>query len=272
MLTELHGKGGRVCQPAREGKLHCPLIVRPTSEDVITGHLCLVFRALNPRWWLPDLLNSALGAARFRRQVFRRLKIEPWRNCRRFPRGLLPWDEGSTQVDITITWENPPTTVFVETKYKAVPSPKTAGDTGESGCPSDQIIRNIRVGLWECGWFGRRPLFDVGPRDFVFVLLAPQRGNLLLEKYLDPTVVNRAIPQSLRLRGSPQCPFVGQLSYGDVIHVLHENIGHFGKPEQTITETLIHYLTLKQRRMQIRHSDEQMKLGHIPPDIAEWRS
>ena len=39
MLTELRGKGGRICQPALDGALRCPLIARPTSEDVVTGNL-----------------------------------------------------------------------------------------------------------------------------------------------------------------------------------------------------------------------------------------
>jgi hypothetical protein len=30
---------------------------------------------------------------------------------------MLPWDEGSTQVDLTFQWDNPPTTVYVEMKY-----------------------------------------------------------------------------------------------------------------------------------------------------------
>ena len=84
MLTELHGKAGQVCRYVKTGQVRCPLIVRPTSEDVITGHLCEVFRALNPRWWLPDILNVAVRAQRFRRQVFRHLKIEPWRNRSRY--------------------------------------------------------------------------------------------------------------------------------------------------------------------------------------------
>lgn len=29
--------GGCLCEPARKGELRCPLIVRPTSEDVVTG-------------------------------------------------------------------------------------------------------------------------------------------------------------------------------------------------------------------------------------------
>ena len=48
MLTELHGKGGCVCQYAKEGKIRCPLIIRPTSEDAITGNLFQALRTLNP--------------------------------------------------------------------------------------------------------------------------------------------------------------------------------------------------------------------------------
>ena len=60
MLTEMHGKGGTLCSHARTGAIRCPLIVRPTSEDVITGHLFQMLGYLNPRWWLPELLNTAL--------------------------------------------------------------------------------------------------------------------------------------------------------------------------------------------------------------------
>lgn len=70
MLTELLGKGGKLCQLALDGKLRCPLIVRPNAEDVVTGSVMTVLRVLQSRWWLPDLLNTALGATRFDRQVF----------------------------------------------------------------------------------------------------------------------------------------------------------------------------------------------------------
>jgi hypothetical protein len=147
MLTELLGKGGRVCPQALEGKQRCPLIVRPTSEDVVTGELCQLLRMLNSRWWLPDLLNTALGTDRFSRQFHRRLKIMPWENRPRYPRRLLPWDEGSTQVDMTMRWENPATTVYVEAKYGSSLSLSTSGHTAEHQYPADQLIRNIRVGL-----------------------------------------------------------------------------------------------------------------------------
>ena len=96
MLTELLGKGGQVCQQAKAGEIKCPLIVRPTSEDVITGQLFQALESVNPRWWLPQILNTALGTSRFRQQVFRRLRIDLWKNRPPYPRELLPWNEGST--------------------------------------------------------------------------------------------------------------------------------------------------------------------------------
>ncbi|HEV8003904.1 MAG TPA: hypothetical protein VGP63_28825, partial [Planctomycetaceae bacterium] len=85
MLVELNGKAGQLCEPARLGRLHRPLIVRATSEDVITDHVFRTLKNLNPRWWVPDLLNEALGAPRFRRQVFRRFRVELWQKQRTFP-------------------------------------------------------------------------------------------------------------------------------------------------------------------------------------------
>jgi len=118
MLTELRGKGGQLCRLAKEGRLRCPLIVRSSSEDAISGNLFGTLQAINARWWLPDLLNTALGVPRFRQQVYRRLTINLWENQPAYPKGLLPWDEGSTQVDVSISFENPPTTIFIEVKYQ----------------------------------------------------------------------------------------------------------------------------------------------------------
>src|SRR5438874_9001792 len=98
MLTEMLGKGGQVCRFAKEGKIHCPLIVRPTSEDVITGYAFQILKAINPRWWLSHFLNRAIGEIRFRQQVYRKFDICLWKNRPAYPRELLPWNEGSTQV------------------------------------------------------------------------------------------------------------------------------------------------------------------------------
>jgi hypothetical protein len=245
MLTELRGKGGCLCQPAKEGNLRCPLIIRPTSEDVITGHLVQVLRVLNPYWWLSDLLNKAVGANRFRRQIYRRLRIEPWQNKPPYPRDLLPWDEGSTQVDCTITWENPPTTVYLEAKYGSDLSAKTARNNGQHGFPSDQLVRNARVGLLECGWFQTTQLFKTKPRDFTLLLISPRIGHPLVECYRDPVQLKAAIPSGDRLPLLPRLPFIGELEFRDIVKILKRQSRWFGRAERQLIEDLITYLEYK---------------------------
>jgi hypothetical protein len=172
------------------------LIVRPTSEDVITGNLFQALQVLNPRWWLPDFLNHALGVTCFHRQVFRNLRIQPWQNRPCYPRELLPWDEGSTQVDVMITWENPPTTVFIEMKYGSELSPSTSRNQGQHGFPSDQFSRNARVGLLECGYFQLPRLFRAKQRDFMLLVISPERSQPLVACYRDPVQLRAAIPHS----------------------------------------------------------------------------
>lgn len=247
MLTEIHGKGGRVCREAKKGNIRCGLIIRPTSEDVITGELAQAFRVLNPRWWLPDILNIGLKARRFRRQIYRGLQVEPWRNRPYYPRELLPWAEGSTQVDLTISFENPPTTIYFEVKYLADLSPHVAN--GHAGFPSDQLIRNVRVGLLECGWFQRENAIPVPPRDYVCILLSPTKGNELVQYYRNTEKVKTAIPHSEKLVGLPRNPFIGELAYSDLIQVLQHQRRWFTRPEKKILDHVVDYLTFKLQRV-----------------------
>ena len=231
MLTEMHGKGGCLCQSAKEGNLRCPLIVRASSEDVVTGHLMQALRILSPHWWLPDLLNEALGCPRFRRQIFRHLRIGVWENKPCYPREFLPWDEGSTQVDTIISWENPPTTVYIEMKYGSDLSAGTARNDGSHGYPADQLIRNARVGLLETGWFQTDRLFHIPPRDFVLLLISPWKGNPLVKHYRDTQHLLAAIPQNDRLPNLPRTPFLGELGYNDVVRILRRR--RAGSPERS---------------------------------------
>jgi len=248
VLVELHHKSGHLCQPARDGLIRCPLLVRPTSEDVITGQIVASLRVLNPRLWLSDLLNAGLGARRFRRQVYRRLRIEPWATQPRFPRELLPFDEGSTQVDCQISWENPATTVYIEAKYEADLAPRVANDRGVHGVASDQLIRNARVGLYACGYFNRDRLFDVGPRDFVLLLLGPTKGHRLVDRYRCAEQFRAAIPHGDRLTRLPEPPFIGALGYGDVTGILRKQGRYFTRAERIVAEQLTDYLDYKLSR------------------------
>lgn len=245
MLTELRGKGGCLCRPAKEGKQRCPLIVRPTSEDVVTGNVFQTLKAINPRWWMPQMLNEALGNQRFRQQCFRRLGIELWKNRPAYPKHLLPWVEGSTQVDVTITWENPPTTVFIEAKYGSNLTPRAKRDDGSSGFPSDQLTRNARVGLLETGYFQNQALFQSSPRDFVLIVMSPHGNHELVTAYRDPESLLRSIPSSHLITKLPKPPFIGQLSYAAMIRVLQQERRWMTRSERVLANDLIEYLQFK---------------------------
>jgi len=263
MLTEMLGKGGQVCQQAREGRIRCPLIIRPSSEDVITGQLFQSLGAIAYRWWLPECLNLALGASHFRQQVYRNPRIVLWKNRSAFPRELLPWNEGSTQVDVTITCENPPTTIFIEMKYGADLTPRTSGDDGSHGYPSDQLIRNVRVGLLECGWFCGNEMFQVRPRRFCLVVVGPTKGHQLVATYRDRENLIRAIPHSERLYSLPDAPFVGELEYRDIVLILRRNQRWMTRPERVVADQLIDYLMFKARRVSSEESLTQKELPVI---------
>ena len=116
---------------------------------------------------------------------------------------------------------------------------------GQAGFPSDQLIRNARVGLLECGWFSRGDLIAVPPRDFVVILLGPTRGHPLVQKYRDPEQLRAAIPHSERLVGLPRLPFVGELTFADLVRVLRRQRRWFTRPEQQILDALVEYLAFK---------------------------
>lgn len=247
MLIELLGKAGTLCQPAKLGRQHCPLIVRGSSEDYITAHLVQTLRALNPRHWVSDFLNAALGYPRFHRQVHRRFRLEPWRSKPPFPRDLIPWAEGGTEVDLQITWENPPTTVFVECKYGSALSSRTNQNDGQHGFPSDQLIRNIRVGLWDTGHYENAALFATPPRDFVMIVLAPQTGQPLVREYRSPERLRAAIPHGDRITSWPSEPFVGEIGYRDIQNVLRSRHRFFSRAERHLVDALLEYLDFKRQ-------------------------
>lgn len=243
MLTELLGKGGRICQEAIEGRLRCPLIVRPTSEDVVTGDLFLVLRTINPRWWLPDWLNAGLRTTRFRQQVFRNLQIDLWHNRPKYPRELLPWDEGSTQVDAVIRWDNPATTIYVEMKYGSALSVKTAQSGSEF--PADQLIRNVRVGLLECGYFKQVKLWNESLREFAVLVVSPCEHQPLVETYRNVDTLRRSIPHQELLTTLPRRPFVGSLTYLNIVDLLNQRRKWMTRVEQRLVDQLCDYLNFK---------------------------
>ena len=255
MLTEKGGKGGCLCKPALDGELRCPLIIRPTSEDVVTGNLFQTLKTLNPRWWLPDLLNTALGQQRFRRQIFRGLKIDLWVKQESFPSHILKWTEGRTEVDVVISWENPATTVFVEMKYGSKLSRATARNNG-SVHPADQLIRNIRIGLRECGWFEDDALFQKARRDFVVLVCSPGPAEELVERYQNAEIVRKSLPESDRVSELPGSPFVGHISYQGIRGLLRTQRKWFQRSERMLIDDLSDYLDFKVEQLKRPHRNQ----------------
>ena len=239
MLTELNGKCGTFCGPALRGELRCPLNVRATSEDVVTGHLWGTLSVIDPRWWLPDLLNRGLGDDRFRRRLFRRFRIDVWERQRR--PSNLPWREGATEVDVVPRWENPPTTAFVEMKLGSPVARATARNDG-SHFPADQVARNLRVGLDECGRLPSGRLLAAPRRNFALLLLTPHGDPAAVAPYRTPDQIRSALPPSLGEPDLPSCPFVGTLSYADVADALAVNRRLLSRPERVLADRLGEYL------------------------------
>lgn len=266
MLTELSGKGGSLCRHAKEGKIRCPLMIRSSSEDVLTGNLFQSLQVINPRWWLPDLLNRGLVQQAFRRQHFRRFRIRLWESKPAYPRELLPWKEGRTQVDVTLSWENPPTTVYFEMKYGSDLSASTVHSSSRHGYPTDQLIRNLRVGLWETGYFDlpRLPLGRSPERDFLVFLVGLSKEHPLVRTYQSVERVKASIPKSRLLRCLPREPFVGEISYRDIVEILGSSKRFLNPTERAVANQLIDYLSWK-----MAHRPRQITSGEATSLLVE---
>jgi len=148
-------------------------------------------------------------------------------------------------VDVQLSWENPPTTIYIEAKYGSKLSTTTANNNGHLAYPGDQLIRNIRVGLNECGYYRTPGLFDHRQRDFAVIVLAPDRGHQLVQTYQAEQTLRTSIPHSELIYKFPQFPFVGELSYADINHVLQGRIRLMTRTDRAIALGLAEYLNFK---------------------------
>jgi len=122
-------------------------------------------------------------------------------------------------------------------------------------------VRNARVGLLQCGWFNRNSLLDLPPRDFVLVFCSPAKGHRLVQRYRTPERLLAAIPHSNQLRGLPQLPFIGELSYRDIIHVLRHRQRWLTRPERQLLDDLCNYLIFKSRSVPTIGGSRQNEMG-----------
>jgi hypothetical protein len=254
-----------MCDLAERGLLHCPLNVRSTSEDVITGELFGKLQLIDPRWWLPDLLNRSLKASIYRQQFFRGFQIRLWEKQPPYPPELLPWREGQTEVDVEIRWENPATTIYIEMKFASDVSKTTSRTDGTEAFPSDQLIRNLRIGLHQAGWFRRNELFGGMKRRFALVLLSPRSDHHLVDLYRNRQALMESIPGGEELTDLPSDPVIGAASYSMIAATLRERIRFMSASERAASHQIDDYLEFKmgqskQRASRVREDNPTLQL------------
>jgi hypothetical protein len=133
-------------------------------------------------------------------------------------------------------------------KYTANLSAATANGRGQNEFPSDQLIRNIRIGLWRTGSFERASLFEEHPRDFAVIVISPTGVVDLVNRYRDPAHLLKSLPCSDKLRRLPRLDFIGGLSYADIVDILRKALTRVTRPEQILIDDLCKYLEFKLSR------------------------
>lgn len=239
-LVELNGKAGRLCQAAESGQTTCPCIVRKTSEDVLTGEVFGHLRHLRPHLWLNPMLNQGLGTNRFRQVFFKDFKLRMWQRQAKYPPELLPWVEGCTEPDVILEWENPPTSVWIEAKYK---SGLAAGTTHARR--NDQVVRGVRTMLAATGHIQGLRLFNTPKRDAAWLALLPHARDPMVDHYRESRLLMQAIPNRRRVRSLPPEPFVGTATWGMITQVLHSARGGMTWAERSVAASLTEYLAFK---------------------------
>lgn len=126
--------GKKVCPPFHVRNGNCPLIVRSTSEDLITSNVFGVLKNLDPNVWLPRLLGEAIKGKDFGQESFKSLSFEFWKKLKP-PTGRIQ-REGRSEIDLVISYDD--TVIFIEAKYLASVSLRTTHDAYR-----DQVIRYL---------------------------------------------------------------------------------------------------------------------------------
>jgi hypothetical protein len=161
--------GKKVCPPNYVRKSNCPLIVRTTSEDLLTANVFGILKNLDPKVWLRRFLGEAIKGKDFSRHTFENISFEFWKRYR--PPANRKYREGISEVDVTISYKDG--IVFIEAKYLAPVNLRTTSDPRR-----DQIIRYLDLAAYH---FLNYP---DSVKEFYFVLIIDaERPPWILTRY-----------------------------------------------------------------------------------------
>lgn len=214
IALELEGGGrkvGKVCDRDYRRGVVCPLILRESSEDLLTANVFGTLRHLRPTLWLVPMLRAAFPHQRIEPCLPEDVKVALWKKMPP-PQGRGA-HEGQTEVDAYVTAAEK--VVLIESKFVSGLSAGTAHD-----CGRDQLIRLLDVGYSSLvdGQF-----FPLSP--FVLLLGRWSREPATLTAYRSPEAVLHALPHLQdRSDGSNIAAYlashIGYLSWEQVAKVL----------------------------------------------------
>ncbi len=245
--------GKKVCPPFHVRKGNCPLIVRTTSEDLLTANVFGILKNLDPKIWLRRLLGEAIKGKDFSRHSFEDLSFEFWKKYRP-PINRAP-KEGVSEVDVTLSYKHG--VIFIEAKYLAPIASKTTHDSDRN-----QIIRYLDLAAYHFLNYPGSVL------DFYLVLITdtaePPRvlthyllPKKLIEDLSGPGLFrNRKDIIDLLAKGT------GWISWQNLNDILKNIKGEFRtQTERGFLDDLILYLTYKLREAErIRNKRKQLSL------------
>ena len=243
--------GKKVCPPNYVRKSNCPLIVRTTSEDLLTANVFGILKNLDPNIWLRRFLGEAIKGRDFSQHTFENLSFEFWKRYR--PPLNRKYREGISEVDLTISHKDG--IIFIEAKYLALVSLKTSNDPRR-----DQIIRYLDLAAYH---YLNHP---DSVKEFYFVLIIDsEKPPRILTRYR----YNQNLIKGLTDVGLFKPPVdtgrllskgIGWLSWSQVKKMLEITKGHFRtEAERKFVGDLIVYLDYKIREGErIRIERKQM--------------
>lgn len=172
-------KVGHVCSRDYRRGNNCPLILRTTSEDILTANVFGILRRLCPSLWLRPLLNAAFRTKRFSWADMTNPQVRFWVPVR--PPSNRAGIEGNSEVDALIEFGK--TVVFIESKYRAPLSKGTKHDPTR-----DQLVRLLDVA------YSSIVTEDFFPRvPYVIVMGVWPKEPVLVTKYRDSKEVASAL-------------------------------------------------------------------------------
>lgn len=209
LVIELEGNGrkaGHVCSRDYRNGPSCPLIVRQTSEDVLTANVFGVLRRLRPVLWLRPMLQSAFPRHRVHASAMQTVDVHFWAPTAPPLARTIP--EGETEVDVLVRFDS--TALFIEAKFLSELATGTTHDRRR-----DQLARLVDVAYATCR---EAQMFPEMP--FVLVLGLTEKEPELVTRYRRPEALREMLSGEPTAAARLMAPRLGYVSWGVLRQIL----------------------------------------------------